>query len=87
MQRSAATGFPIVTFSKRAAQILVLLLLGLVPAVLSAQPQAKPLGTGPDVGQRIPAFEVVDHSGRSQTFESLKGPKGLLLLFYRSADW
>jgi hypothetical protein len=29
----------------------------------------------------------VDQSGRRQTFESLKGAKGLLLLFHRSADW
>jgi len=43
--------------------------------------------TGPPVGATIPGFEVVDQSGNQQTFETLRGPKGLVLLFVRSADW
>ncbi len=43
--------------------------------------------TGPAIGSKIPPFEVTDHSGRKQTFETLRGPKGLVLLFIRSADW
>lgn len=43
--------------------------------------------TGPAVGERIPAFETVDQSGTTRTFDSLKGPRGLVLLFVRSADW
>ena len=42
---------------------------------------------GPDVGTRIPAFELADQRGKQQTFESLRGPRGLLLVFQRSADW
>lgn len=42
---------------------------------------------GPAVGSKIPPFEVSDHVGRRQSFESLRGPKGLVLLFVRSADW
>jgi cytochrome oxidase Cu insertion factor (SCO1/SenC/PrrC family) len=42
---------------------------------------------GPAVGDRLPAFEAVDQDGRPCTFESLRGPKGLVLLFFRSADW
>jgi peroxiredoxin len=38
-------------------------------------------------GQRIPAFELKDQAGKNQTFESLKGSNGLLLIFSRSADW
>lgn len=45
------------------------------------------LATGPAVGQKIPPFEAVDQNGKRQTFESLKGPNGLLLMFHRSADW
>jgi len=45
------------------------------------------LAAGPAVGQKIPLFEAVDQNGKRQTFESLKGPNGLLLLFHRSADW
>jgi hypothetical protein len=47
----------------------------------------KNVKTGPVVGSKIPVFEAVDQSGARQTFESLKGPKGLALLFVRSADW
>ena len=47
----------------------------------------KNMKTGPAVGSKIPPFEVGDHVGRRQSFESLRGPKGLVLLFVRSADW
>ena len=43
--------------------------------------------TGPEAGEKAPDFEVVDQHGRTQTLKSLSGPNGLLLLFYRSADW
>ena len=43
--------------------------------------------TGPDIGARIPAFEAPDQNGKVQAFASLKGPKGLVLMFVRSADW
>ena len=47
----------------------------------------KDVKTGPAVGSKIPPFEAIDQNGAHQTFESLKGPKGLALLFVRSADW
>ena len=43
--------------------------------------------TGPEIGQLIPAFSTVDQNGTMQTLKSLMGPKGALLVFYRSADW
>lgn len=43
--------------------------------------------TGPAVGSRIPSFEVKDQDGRKRSFESIRGPKGALLMFVRSADW
>src|ERR1700676_857242 len=39
------------------------------------------------VGHRAPAFSAPDQFGRQQTLETLKGPKGTVLLFFRSADW
>ena len=45
------------------------------------------LKTGPEIGARIPAFESADQNGQRQTFASLRGPKGLVLMFVRSADW
>jgi len=39
------------------------------------------------VGQKAPAFSAPDQFGREQSLETLKGPKGTVLLFFRSADW
>ena len=45
------------------------------------------LKTGPAVGAQIPEFSAVDQTGRIRTFDSLKGPQGLVLFFNRSVDW
>ncbi len=42
---------------------------------------------GPQVGTRVPEFTLLDQTGASRTLASLMGPKGLVLVFYRSADW
>jgi len=42
---------------------------------------------GLPVGQKAPAFSLVDQFGNKQTLDSLKGPRGTVLLFFRSADW
>jgi hypothetical protein len=47
----------------------------------------KGVKTGPAIGSTIPAFEAIDQNGVRQTFQSLKGPHGLALVFVRSADW
>ncbi len=72
-----------------------LLLLALATVVhADDRPRLRPLNdqstnarTGPEVGARIPDFEAVDLNGKRQTFATLTGPKGLLLVFARSADW
>lgn len=42
---------------------------------------------GPQVGQRVPDFSLTDQNGKTWTLQSLMGPKGAMLVFYRSADW
>ena len=42
---------------------------------------------GLPVGQKAPAFSARDQFGREQNLETLRGPKGTVLLFFRSADW
>ncbi len=42
---------------------------------------------GPRVGEVIPPFEAQDQFGRRQTFETIRGPAGALVVFVRSADW
>jgi hypothetical protein len=47
----------------------------------------EPMAIGLAVGQKAPNFSARDEFGRVQTLESLKGPNGTVLLFFRSADW
>jgi cytochrome oxidase Cu insertion factor (SCO1/SenC/PrrC family) len=49
--------------------------------------QAVPPSFGLEVGQQAPAFALTDQFGREQSNETLKGSKGTVLLFFRSADW
>ena len=51
----------------------------------SALPDVQKLG--PQVGMRVPDFTLLDQTGQSRTLTSLIGPKGLMLVFFRSADW
>jgi len=71
------------------------LVLGVTTGVLNAQappgvltpamPDVQRLG--PQVGTTVPSFSLPDQQGTVRTLPSLMGPKGLLLVFYRSADW
>ena len=51
-------------------------------ALLAQKPEP-----GPAVGAPAPAFSLADQNGSTHTLKSLAGPKGTMLVFYRSADW
>jgi hypothetical protein len=51
----------------------------------SALPDVQQLG--PQVGSPVPDFTLSDQRGQQRTLRSLMGPKGLMLVFSRSADW
>ena len=42
---------------------------------------------GPQVGQKVPDFNLKDQNGKNWTLQSIMGPKGAMLVFVRSADW
>lgn len=46
-----------------------------------------PPDPGLKLGQTLPPFTLTDQNGKAQTLQSLAGEKGLMLVFYRSADW
>jgi hypothetical protein len=60
------------------AQLFLLLLLSSLP--LAQMP-------GIDAGKLAPDFHVLDQFGKQQSLASLMESKGLVLLFFRSADW
>ena len=69
--------------------ILVCAMVGTQTAAQQTAPAPLPniQKLGPQVGTRVPDFTLVDQKGQSRTLASLMGPKGLMLVFYRSADW
>jgi cytochrome oxidase Cu insertion factor (SCO1/SenC/PrrC family) len=42
---------------------------------------------GPQVGEQAPDFQLQDQFGRTWTRDSIMGPQGAMLVFFRSADW
>jgi peroxiredoxin len=43
--------------------------------------------SGPKIGETVPDFRLSNQDGTEKTLRSVLGPKGALLVFYRSADW
>ena len=66
---------------------MMVLFLAVLLGLFERAEGAKPFDPGPAVGDRLPVFEAVDQDDRPRTFASLRGEKGLVLLFFRSADW
>jgi cytochrome oxidase Cu insertion factor (SCO1/SenC/PrrC family) len=59
-------------------------------AASQAPPPAPSLNlqaVGPQVGAKVPSFTLPDQSGQPRSLDSLLGPKGAMLVFFRSADW
>jgi hypothetical protein len=42
---------------------------------------------GPQVGTSLPDFTLRDQRGELRSLKSLLGPKGAMIVFFRSADW
>ena len=64
-----------------------LLALGASAATAQAPPLPDVDGLGPQVGDVVPAFSLLDQTGAARDLGSLMGPNGLMLVFSRSADW
>jgi cytochrome oxidase Cu insertion factor (SCO1/SenC/PrrC family) len=68
---------------------VVLSVAVMVGAVASAQQtQMVDVTTlGPQVGQKAITFQLPDQQGRTQSLATVAGPKGTMLVFFRSSDW
>lgn len=67
-------------------RVMRLLFKTLVVCALAANVGAAP-EPGVKKGSAVPPFSLRDQNGHTQSLESLRGPKGLMLVFVRSADW
>ena len=61
-------------------------LLLFAPAMI-AQTPVDTSRIGPQVGQTAPPIAGVDQFGSPRTLGSSYGPKGAMVVFFRSADW
>lgn len=66
--------------------------LTLWSAPSEGQPRTEPVPIdvqklGPQVGAHVTDFNLKDQHGESRTLQSVMGPKGAILVFFRSADW
>jgi hypothetical protein len=69
-------------------RVLLMVVSACAGATVMAQaPAADTSGVGPQVGAVVPAFSGTDQFGRTHTLSSVYGPKGVMLVFFRSADW
>ena len=59
----------------------------LAPAPANAIEPVTAIERALPVGARAPAFTATDSEGRDRALETLCGPNGVVLLFFRSADW
>ncbi len=74
--------------TRRASVLAVIATVALVSVGGAQAPQRVDTASiGPKVGDTIPPFDGVDQFGKRQTLDTARGPNGLMLVFFRSADW
>ena len=68
--------------------ILATLLLGFSTLAAAQSREAIDVASlGPQIGERVPAFSLPDQNGQIHDLDSIMGPNGVMLVFFRSADW
>jgi len=74
--------------TSRTLALALVTAMGWHVAAQQPPPQAVDVTTiGPQAGQKAIEFRLPDQDGRQQTLASVAGPKGTMLVFFRSADW
>jgi len=66
---------------------LVFALAAAAALVLPSAALAAPIDIGPAVGTKAPALMATDAAGAPASLRDLAGPRGLVLVFVRSARW
>jgi hypothetical protein len=73
---------------RTAVAVLSVISVAAIPSQsLGPSPTVDVQTVGPQVGAAVPSFTLPDQTGQSRSLESLIGPKGAILVFFRSADW
>ncbi len=69
------------------ASFLLTLLLSLTFFIAPSFAKKPSIDVGPTVGDKAPTLMVVDENKMSVSIDDLSAKKGLVILFFRSADW
>jgi hypothetical protein len=73
---------------RRAILLMLFVLLATLPVgAQHARARVDVSKLGPQVGERVPAFNLRDQAGRVRDLQSIMGPRGAMIVFLRSADW
>jgi hypothetical protein len=71
--------------------LLALAAIAASALVIAQAPPAKTAADlaklGPQVGERVHDFSLLDQRGTLRNLKSVIGPNGAMLVFFRSADW
>lgn len=68
--------------------VLAALLLGFSTLAAAQTREAVEVASlGPQVGERVPGFSLPDQNGQIHDLDSIMGSNGVMLVFFRSADW
>jgi hypothetical protein len=70
----------------RAHVLIAAAAFALIVSSLAAQ-TPDPQTLGPKVGMRVQEFGLRDQTGTMRSLRSTFGPNGVVLVFFRSADW
>lgn len=66
---------------------LVFAMCAVMSAVGAFAQQVDVTALGPQAGQKALDFSLPGHDGKTYSLASAAGPKGTMLVFFRSADW
>jgi len=58
-----------------------------IKLVNAGDPLSEEFPSGPNVGESVPDFTLMDQFGNAVNFAEKRGPNRALILFYRSASW
>jgi hypothetical protein len=75
---------------KRVTLLCALLAAIAIPAIAVFAQEVRKIDVGklgPQVGTKVPDFNLGDQRGKMWTLQSVMGPKGAMIVFFRSADW
>jgi hypothetical protein len=75
------------TMTRHSLGVVATMVLSIAALAGQAPPAVDTSKLGPQVGATVPSFTGVDQFDKPHSLASIYGPKGAMLVFFRSADW